>query len=201
MNKTKTRKMPGVFDVIAPVYDLFYEYQKRNFNTYLDKIDKALELASARTIIDLGCGTGALCSVLYQRGFDVTGVDSSFNMLERAKRKPENQNIRFLLANAQDQLPFLDQSFDIAVTSFVAHGLKPPERQALYAEMKRLARRFVMIYDYNKKRSVMINIAEWLEGGDYFNFIRVAEREMEQAFSEVRVIPASEGSAWYIGKP
>lgn len=194
-------KLPGVFDLIAPVYDLFYNYQKKNFNRMLVQLYEKENIGKLTKVVDLGCGTGALCSVLNQRGHEVTGVDASRKMLEKAVKKPENRNIRFFLANAHEPLPFEDNSFDLAVTSFVAHGLKPEDRMALYREMKRLARELVIIYDYNDRRSLLISIAEWAEHGDYFNFIKVAEREMKEVFSEVHILPASEGSSWYICKP
>ena len=187
--------------MIAPIYDLFYNYQKRSFIQYLAKLSDDWDIAACTKVIDLGCGTGALCSVLDQAGHEVTGVDSSQKMLDRAKRKPENKNIRFLLANADEPLPFADKSFDLAVTSFVAHGLQPDERRALYSEMKRLAEKLVIIYDYNQKRSIIVNIAEWAERGDYFNFIRIAETEMKEIFSEVQIVAAGDYSTWYICKP
>lgn len=201
MAKRTIKKKTGVFDLIAPIYDLFYHYQKRSFIKYLAKIPTDWGIAACKKVIDLGCGTGALCSVLDQTGHQVTGVDSSEKMLYMAQRKPENNNIRFLLANADEPLPFAEKSFDLAVTSFVAHGLQPAERKALYSEMKRLSKKLVIIYDYNKKRSLIVNLAEWAERGDYFNFIRVAETELKEVFSEVHIIAAGAYSTWYICKP
>lgn len=37
----------------------------------------------------------------------------------------------------------------------------------------------IKFHDYNKKRSLITDIAEWLEGGDYFNFINIAESMMK----------------------
>jgi hypothetical protein len=46
------------------------------------------------------------------------------------------------------------------LASYVAHGLKPPERLALYAEMRRLAGKIVIIHDYTDKRSIVTSIVE-----------------------------------------
>lgn len=67
--------------------------------------------------------------------------------------------------------------------------------------MKRLAKSLIIIYDYNQRRSLIINIAEWMEQGDYFNFIKVAETEMGEIFTEVKTITAGNHSTWYICKP
>lgn len=201
MKRLNKSKKPGMFDIIAPVYDLFYNHQKKKFRVYLDQISDEWGLNFYPKIVDIGCGTGALASVLNELGHDVTAVDASPRMLLMGEKRPENSNIHFLLADAKEQLPFADHSFDIAVTSFVAHGLQSQDRKALYREMKRLAKSLIIIYDYNQRRSLIINIAEWMEQGDYFNFIKVAETEMGEIFTEVKTITAGNHSTWYICKP
>ena len=41
-------------------------------------------------VLDLGCGTGTLTKIMAQRGYDMTGVDSSFSMLNIAQMKGGN---------------------------------------------------------------------------------------------------------------
>ena len=72
--------------------------------------------------------------------------------------------------------------------------------------MSRVAKHYVIIHDYNQKRSLLISLVEWLEGGDYFRFIRQAEPEMadcisdlKTCFSQVRVIHVGTQANWYIG--
>ncbi len=43
-----------------------------------------------KLILDLGCGTGTLTKIMSERGFDMTGVDSSLSMLNKAREKDEN---------------------------------------------------------------------------------------------------------------
>ncbi|HMW39474.1 MAG: class I SAM-dependent methyltransferase [Saprospiraceae bacterium] len=45
---------------------------------------------SYKKVIDLGCGSGILASILSQNGFKVIGVDISYDILEIAKRKSPN---------------------------------------------------------------------------------------------------------------
>lgn len=40
-------------------------------------------------VVDLGCGTGTLTELLYQKGYDMIGVDSSESMLNMAMNKRE----------------------------------------------------------------------------------------------------------------
>jgi len=196
------------FNSVAPVYGLFYNVQKRRFAEVIEGAANELDLSSFDSIIDIGCGTGALCSVLNRKGLKVTGIDPAGKMLEIAKAKQENKDISFMHANVLEGLPFENNSFDIAIASYVAHGLKVEERKRMYVEMSRVARHFVVIYDYNDKRSLFTTFVEWLEGGDYFHFIENAEPEMKDCFSElkscftdVRVVDVDTRAAWYICKP
>ena len=191
----------GVFHWIAPVYGLFYGRQKRRYQTVLGMMRTELETAPHASILDVGCGTGAMCSVLNQNGFKVTGVDAVQRMLGIAARKPENEAIDFKLANALSGLPFGDRGFDFSIASFVAHGLLAQERKTLYAEMGRVTRNLVIIYDYNQNRSIPTSIIECLEGGDYFNFIKQAEGELAESFRDVRIIDVGKRAAWYICEP
>jgi ubiquinone/menaquinone biosynthesis C-methylase UbiE len=202
------KKSSLLFDIIAPIYGLFYSYQKRRYSGIIERVKNEMNLFSFETIIDVGCGTGALCSELHDKGMNVTGIDPAIKMLDIAKSKAENKSIKFLQGNAIEGLPFKDKSFDIAISSYVAHGLQAEDRKQLYAEMSRLAREYVIIYDYNNKKSLLTSIIEWLEGGDYFHFIKHAETEMKDCliemrtcFSEVSVIQVDVRANWYICKP
>ena len=201
-------KGSGLFNSIAPIYGLFYKIQKKRFAEVINRVMDVFDLTAFKTIIDIGCGTGALCSVMSEKGLAVTGIDTADKMLQIARGKPENINIRFFQANVLDTLPFEEKSFDIALASYVAHGLKAEERRLMYAEMSRVAKHFVVIYDYNDKRSLLTTFIEWLEGGDYFHFIRNAEpemkdciSEMKSCFSDVKVVDVDTRAAWYICKP
>lgn len=192
------KRKADVFNLIAPVYGLFYNYQKKNYRANLDRLQEKIDLSAYKSIIDVGCGTGAFCSVLNQKGLLVTGVDSAKRMLKIGSKKLENAGVEFVWADALGKLPFEDKSFDISMASFVAHGLKRHERKMMYAEMSRITRHMILIYDYNEKRSVLTDFVEWLEGGDYFNFIKKAKTEMKKSFREVHVINSGVRGAWYI---
>ena len=202
------KKSNLLFNIIAPIYGLFYNSQKKRFNKIFNKVQKEFNVLKYGEIIDIGCGTGALCSVLNGKGMKVTGIDTAKNMLEIAINKPENKGIDFIQANALKKLPFDNKSFDIAIASYVAHGLKTDERKRMYAEMSRVAKEFVIIYDYNDNRGIFTNIIEWLEGGNYFNFIKNAEPEMKECllemkscFSDVYIVNVDIRANWYICKP
>lgn len=193
-------KENNLFDKIAPIYGLFYNRQVKYYREVLDKVKKDIDLTKYNSILDIGCGTGALCELLYEKGLDTTGVDSSSGMLNQAKKILHGKDIKLIHINPDDNLPFEDKSFDIVIASYVAHGLKAEEREKLYLEMKRLGKELVIFHDYNQSRAILTTIVEWMENGDYFNFIKVAKEEMKRYFKEVNVIDVSTRAAWYICK-
>src|SRR6056297_4227436 len=197
-----------LFNIISPIYGLFFNSQRRNYRDVIDKVEEYLDITKYKSVIDIGCGTGALCSVLYEEGLKVTGVDPAQLMLDTAIRKNKDKDIDFQTGNVLEGLNFKENHFDIAIASYVAHGLQPEERKKMYREMSRVAKEWVVIHDYNKRRSLLTSFVEWLERGDYFRFIKTAEKEMkdcsqemEECFSEVRVVDVGERAAWYICKP
>lgn len=202
------KKGSVLFNVIAPFYGLFYQSQKRNFKKIIRNVQDEFDLLEFETLIDVGCGTGALCSVLKEKGMTVTGIDGAEKMLKIARGKAENKGIDFVKANILEPLSFADKCFEIAISSYVAHGLEEDQRRHMYGEMGRLAKKWVIIHDYNDKRSLATSLIEWLEGGDYFHFIGHAQPEMRDCmtelkpcFSEVRAVNVGVRANWYICKP
>lgn len=74
-----------VFAEYAKYYDLLYKdkpYQQEV--AYITKVLKK-HVPDAKSLIELGCGSGVHASYLAQEGFQVHGVDQSESMLEAAK--------------------------------------------------------------------------------------------------------------------
>ena len=81
----------------AFIYDLLtddVEYSKRC--DYLEKIFKKHMDFSPKLIADLGCGTGTVCKEMYERGYDMIGIDSSDMMLSEAVGKTDYGKILYL---------------------------------------------------------------------------------------------------------
>ncbi len=76
------------YDVLAHEYDKMIT--DVDYDTWAEKITKVLKnsgIDETSYIIDLGCGTGNMSFALAQRGYDVTGVDLSPEMLTVASSK------------------------------------------------------------------------------------------------------------------
>jgi ubiquinone/menaquinone biosynthesis C-methylase UbiE len=79
-------------------------------------------------ILDVGCGTGAMGLLFAEMGHRVTGIDLSEEMMAKARRKAEDQNLKITLRNGDaEHLPFGDSSFDIIVNRHLLWTLPHPE--------------------------------------------------------------------------
>jgi len=192
------RNYPYVFQLIAPIYGWFYGYQKRSFLRSIAIMEEAGILSGVSSILDIGCGTGALSCALSEKGYSVTGIDPVVGMIRIARKKAKQQSINYLVGNVLDGLNMEDNLYEIAVASYVAHGLTKPNRLIMYEEMKRVARDKVFFIEYNQKRNGFISFVEWLEGGDYFHYIKEVNEELAEYFDSVEVIPLSKYGALYI---
>ncbi len=188
-----------IFRWIAPIYGLFYNMQRRHYAADFELVRKRLGFAGYRSVVDIGCGTGALCCVFGQNGFETTGVEPVKQMLNIARNK--NGYTRFIQADVLRGLPFDDKRFDISIASYVAHGLNTHERTHMYAEMNRITRHLVILVDYNSNRSLLTNVIEWMEHSDYFSFIKKVKAELNAYFGDVRTIDVGKRGSWYVCTP
>ncbi|MDY0235190.1 MAG: class I SAM-dependent methyltransferase [Gudongella sp.] len=188
----------GVFHNIASIYGLFYNYQYKYYKSIFIKHRDTLNLTSFKSVIDIGSGTGALCKVLQENGLKVMGVEPVEKMIQIAKKKIKTDEIDFKNWDILEGLNIDDNSFDISIASYVAHGMVREQRLIMYKEMARVTKHKLVIYDYNQSRKLLNDFVEWLEGGDYFNFIKDVKPELEILFGEVQVINVDKRAAWYI---
>ena len=191
-----------LFDIAALPYDLFFRSQRRAFRRAFARHGGRLGLAPAARILDIGCGTGSLPSVLADRGYRVHAVEPSARMRARARRRLRGTGIELSDGNALAGLAFPDRTFDLVVASHVAHGLPPSDRVTLYREALRVSKGLVLFSDF-PPRSLRrgwpdVYVLETLERSDYRRFIRTGAGEMRHVFSSVEVIPVDVGSAWYV---
>src|SRR5512138_3347307 len=86
------------YDAFAWLYDREWGANSLTFLPALDRLVlDALPVGSR--ILDLACGTGQLAAVLAERGFRVTGLDSSPQMLAFARSHAPS--VDFVLADAR----------------------------------------------------------------------------------------------------
>lgn len=101
----------------AQYYDLLYK--DKDYNAEIEYISQLLghDYHSA-SLLDLGCGTGKHAELLCNKGFNVHGVDKSYEMLKIAnkRRVGRESSLEFIHSNIQDLN--LNKKFDVVTSLF-----------------------------------------------------------------------------------
>jgi SAM-dependent methyltransferase len=98
-----------------------------------------LREAGARTVLELGCGTGNDAARLAGEGYSVTGVDLSGEAIAHARAR-FGAIATFLVADITERLPFPDAGFDAVMSNVAMHMFADGVTRALFAEVERLVR-------------------------------------------------------------
>ena len=120
----RARKTTRFFNSIAEDWDRL----KREIFTGLDIAEAILRcMPECTTAVDLGCGTGELLLALLEKAEQVIGVDSSPNMLEKARQKiAEHESHITLRLGELEYLPLRDSEADCGIINMVLHHLTKP---------------------------------------------------------------------------
>ena len=93
-------------------------------NLVCQAVEQQIDVLSDKEILDFGSGTGLLALPLAKQAKSVTLVDISEKMLEQARLKAEQQEIKNIQFLEQDLLENpLKQEFDLIVVSRVLHHM------------------------------------------------------------------------------
>ncbi|MFN8522573.1 MAG: class I SAM-dependent methyltransferase [Chloroflexota bacterium] len=143
-----TDRQQVLYDHVAHDYDqVFSQHVVEHYLNKRTEVVRGL-LPMGGTVLDVGCGTGALAGWIARSGYAVAGVDSSTGMLAEAERN----GVGAVYGAYSTALPFADGAFDLALSVATMHHLETVERvAATIAEMGRVVRSggFVLIWDHN----------------------------------------------------
>lgn len=113
------KEIAEMFDSIAPKYDFLNHLL--SFNIDRNWRRKLLNIVGTSNcgskVLDIACGTGDISRGLSKRGYLVTGMDISENMLKIAREKSSKHNISYIQGSA-DKIPFENDSFSTVTISF-----------------------------------------------------------------------------------
>jgi ubiquinone/menaquinone biosynthesis C-methylase UbiE len=112
------------YDNIADIYDQTRWLTKSVAEQVADFIIQHVGANSQTTFLEPGVGTGLNVLPLVERGYQVTGIDISEQMLNqfRQKLKVNPKNLQLIHGDAA-KLPFLDNSFDVVLTVHMIHAI------------------------------------------------------------------------------
>ncbi|MDB5228487.1 MAG: SAM-dependent methyltransferase, type 11 [Bacteroidota bacterium] len=105
-----------MFKIYSAYYDLLYN--DKDYKHEADYINNLIQenLPGAKTILNLGCGTGRHDFEFAKLGYDVSGIDLSQDMIDIARRTNNTTNITFDQGDIRTVR--LNKKYDVVVALF-----------------------------------------------------------------------------------
>lgn len=102
------------------------------------------------TILDVGTGRADMPLAFAGRGWPTTGIDANSDVLLVARREVAADPLVEVVAGDGRSLPFEDGAFDVAHCSLLVHHFEPDDAVAILRELRRVARRGVVVNDLRR---------------------------------------------------
>ena len=112
-------------------------------------IERLMGSGNAARILDVGTGRGDMPLAFAARGWDVAAADTNADVLAIARRELRGSAVEVVEADVR-ALPFDDGAFDVAHASLLLHHLDPDGVVTALRELRRVARRGVVINDLRR---------------------------------------------------
>ncbi len=141
----------SVFKSYADYYDILYS--DKDYESECDFLESIFHNYSKDTIrsaLDLGCGTGGHALVLGERGYEVTGIDASSEMLGIGIKKAERKKIDVELLRGDIRKIKLERRFDVVISMFAVMGYQVANEDIISAfktASKHLKKNGLFIFD------------------------------------------------------
>jgi ubiquinone/menaquinone biosynthesis C-methylase UbiE len=136
---TRTYLPAAGFDWSLPLYDPIVKLLGGD-KARMVLLDHAA-LQPGYRVLDIGCGTGTLATLIKRLypDVDVVGIDPDAKALARARRKAANAGVSIQFDQGfGDDLPYAEASFDRVFSSFMFHHLPPDEKGKTLGAVRRV---------------------------------------------------------------
>jgi ubiquinone/menaquinone biosynthesis C-methylase UbiE len=185
------------FHLIAPFYQLFFDFQVRFYTEIIQKNMDRTYLKKKDRVLDIGSGTGAFAKSWQLAGLEVLASDRAPGMIRRCRKN----GMECMELDILKKMPFRDKAFQAVTAAYVAHGLGRQERQFLYRESARVSDKIVILHDLNQRQNWLVSTIEAIEQSHYRDFVRSVSEEMLPFFRDVKVLPINRWNNWYLCFP
>lgn len=189
------------FDVWADGYDESVRladesdaYPFAGYAAILKEIYGRVCASGAKTVLDIGFGTGTLAAKLYQQGCDVFGQDFSSRMIQLAQGKMPRAKLYqgdFSLGLVQE---LKQQRYDAIIATYALHHLTDEQKAAFLQELLPLLQDNGCIYvgDVAFATRAQLEQCKAQAGDDWdASEIYFVYDELKQAFPQLRFEPVS----------
>lgn len=189
------------FDVWADGYDESVRladesdaYPFAGYATILKEIYGRVCASGAKTVLDIGFGTGTLAGQLYQQGCDVFGQDFSSRMIQLAQGKMPRAKLYqgdFSLGLVQ---ALKQQRYDAIIATYALHHLTDEQKVTFFQELLPLLQDNGCIYvgDVAFATRAQLEQCKAQAGDDWdASEIYFVYDELKQAFPQLRFEPVS----------
>lgn len=133
------------------------------------RVVTATDVRPGDRVLDVACGTGNAAVQAAQAGGDVTGLDLTPALLERAEARAQAAGLEVEWVEGDaEELPFEDRSFDIVLSTFGC--MFAPRHQVVAAELTRVLR-----------PAGRLGVCSWTPEGEIGDFFGVVGRHLPPA--------------------
>jgi ubiquinone/menaquinone biosynthesis C-methylase UbiE len=131
-----TKSLPNdAYEELADVYASLTDRKPHNAYYERPATQSLIDDVAGKTILDAGCGPGAMTKWLLDRGAEVVGIDANEKMLTHARSR-NGKGATFYQLNLEEPLEILkDDSFDGIVCSLAITYVR--DHSVLFAEFSR----------------------------------------------------------------
>jgi ubiquinone/menaquinone biosynthesis C-methylase UbiE len=152
---------------------------------FLVDFSRVLKERKAKTVLDLGCGTGRNLIFLVREGFVVYGMDVSKVALRKAKEKLSREGFGAELEKADmTALPYVEEFFDAIVSVYVIyHSTLEGMREAIAEIHRVLRKKGLALLVFQSKQSWKYGLGKQIEK-DTFVQTREPEKGVVHHFSD-----------------
>jgi SAM-dependent methyltransferase len=167
-----------LYSQLAKYYDRIYWWKDYNREVdFLVKIFKRYD-AQVRRVLEVACGTGNHSKILAARGYEVTGVDISDDMLRIARSKVK-ERAKFVRGDMRDLDAVVEGTYDAAICLFSAISYN-----LTFSDLRRTIQG---LYDHLRERGVVVFDTHFTKKGF------MDDHRSEDIFDDGRIIGARLG--------
>ncbi|HEY7337645.1 MAG TPA: class I SAM-dependent methyltransferase [Bryobacteraceae bacterium] len=141
----------GYYQRTAGSYDEWHVQTGDEHFVALKYVSSLMRELAARSVLDVGCGTGRVLSYLSSKdpSLELVGIEPEESLRRIAVERNGLPSSSIRTGNGA-RLPFPDQSFDVVCEFAVLHHVQPSQTRRVVGEMLRTARKAVVLSDENR---------------------------------------------------